>query len=490
MSDTYPATGQVLEQYWFLREGETGLHTFSRIAYYNETTPFLRNLQEFRTMFRPNSPIYTHLLTNDKQYAPLPSDAAESKWIVVQDATWYLGNSPDDAYVQQEADYFTKYTFQDTWRDHDAHGMFADGSNTPDNSTYGAWLVMNTKDTYFGGPLHSDLIVDGIVYNYIVSNHHGDQTPNITNGMDRTFGPQYFHFNHFPAGSDIHTLKADAAQYADPTWNADFYDSIAQYVPNYVPSSQRTTWKLHVDLPEGAKNPIAVLAQNGIDFQDNVFDTKALQYWANIADDGTAEIPMVKADTYRLTIYADGIFGQYIKDDVEVIAGEVHTTHARWREETAGTEIFRIGTPDKSSGEYKHGYELDPTHPLHPEEYRIYWAVYDYPTDFPEGVRFKVGESKESEDLNYVHWSVFGGYANYLRPEPYYGHGDVNNWTIAFDLTDDQIHRKRLATFTVQFAGVKTAAGNTDVYNASEPHANLKYTVNVNGKDLEPWVIP
>jgi rhamnogalacturonan endolyase len=28
---------------------------------------------------------------------------------------------------------------------------------------------MNTKDTYFGGPLHSDLTVDGIVYNYISS---------------------------------------------------------------------------------------------------------------------------------------------------------------------------------------------------------------------------------------------------------------------------------------------------------------------------------
>jgi hypothetical protein len=39
--------------------------------------------------------------------------------------------------------------------------MFSNGS------TFGAWLVMNTKDTYFGGPLHSDLIVDGIVYNYI-----------------------------------------------------------------------------------------------------------------------------------------------------------------------------------------------------------------------------------------------------------------------------------------------------------------------------------
>lgn len=53
---------------------------------------------------------------------------------------------------------------------------FADGSKTEDGDAYGAWLVMNTKDTYFGGPLHSDLTVDGILYNYISSNHHGDQT--------------------------------------------------------------------------------------------------------------------------------------------------------------------------------------------------------------------------------------------------------------------------------------------------------------------------
>src|ERR1700733_11457150 len=88
MSETYPPTGQTLEQYWFLREGETGLHTFSRLAYYNKTTPFLRNMQEFRTLFRPNTPLWTHLFTNPDQYAPLPSANATANEITVQDATW------------------------------------------------------------------------------------------------------------------------------------------------------------------------------------------------------------------------------------------------------------------------------------------------------------------------------------------------------------------------------------------------------------------
>lgn len=167
MSEVYPPTGQMMEQYWFLREGETGLHTFSRLAYYNKTTPFLRNLQEMRVLFRPNTPLWTHLLTNENTHAPLPSKNAVSNQVVVQDATWYLGNTPEDPYVQQMADYFTKYTFQDAWRDHDVHGMYSDGSTSKDGSTFGSWLVMNTKDTYFGGPIHSDLTVDGIVYNYL-----------------------------------------------------------------------------------------------------------------------------------------------------------------------------------------------------------------------------------------------------------------------------------------------------------------------------------
>jgi rhamnogalacturonan endolyase len=494
MSETYPPTGQILEQYWFLRDGETGLHTFSRLVYHNSTTPFLRNLQEFRTLFRPNTPLWTNLSTNAIQYAPLPrpnpAAGGVGEFTTVQDATWFLPNR-SDPYVIQESDYFTKYTFSDIWRDHLVHGLFADGSKSQDGSTYGAWVVMNTRDTYFNGPKNSDLVVDGILYNYIVSNHHGNGTPNITDGFDRTFGPQYHHFNKGVAGTTLEDSRQDALQYAYPEWNADFYDSIAKHLPNYVPTSGRGSWKGNMKLPQGAQKPVAVLAQNKVDFQDNVLDTKAYQYWADIdATTGSVQIPRVKAGTYRLTVFANGVFGQFTQDNIVVRAGKTTSTKSRWKAESAGTELWRIGTPDRSSGEYRHGYARDPTHPLHPEEYRIYWAAYDYPTDFPEGVHFKVGESDTATDLNYVHWSVFGGYANSVRPEPYYGNGDVNNWTISFDTTKHDLQRKTKATFTVQLAGAKTAAGNTDVYNATEPYSNLPYTVCVNGHDLEPWVIP
>ncbi|QDS76559.1 hypothetical protein FKW77_006790 [Venturia effusa] len=507
MSETYPSTGQVLEQYWFLRDGETGLHTFSRLYYLNETTPFLRNLQEFRTLFRPNTPLWTNLSTNAELFAPLPSANATKKQVTVQDATWYLGNSTDDAYVIETADYFTKYTFADTWRDSDVHGMYADGTQSKDGSTFGAWLVMNTKDTYagsldfvlkalltvsqWGGPIHSDLMVDGIVYNYIVSNHHGDGTPNIMNGFDRTFGPQYFHFNKGSSNTTLNELRKDAVQYADPSWNAAFYDSIAHLVPGYVPTSSRGTFKALVKLPSGTcDNPIAVLAQNGVDFQDNAQSITDYQYWADIdPKTGLVIIPRVKAGTYRLTIYADGVFGWYTQDDIVVKAGETVSVDVTWDAESAGTELWRIGTPDKSAGEFKHGYTPDPSHPNQIEEYRVYWGAYDFPTDFPEGVNFRVGESKESEDWNYIHWSVYGGYANYLHPVPT-ASSKIHDWTISFTLAQQDIRNKKTATLTIQLAGAKTAAGNTDIYNATQRYSNLPLTVTANGEELESWVIP
>lgn len=332
---------------------------------------------------------------------------------------------------------------------------------------------------------------DGIIYNYISSNHHGDQTPNITNGFDRTFGPSYFYLNKGPAGSSLDSLRSDAAKYADPSFAASFYDDIAQYVTGYVTTSERGSWQAKLNLPQGASSGIAILSQNGVNYQDNVYDTKAYQYWANIDSNGKVNIDRIKAGTYRLTVYASGVFGFYEQDGVVINAGQnTNSKNIKWDGESAGTEVWRIGVPDLSSGGFRHGYAPDTSHPLQPPEYRIYWGVYDFINDFPDGVNFHVGQSSENIDWNYVQWSVFGGYANSNRPKQVEGNGEINNWTITFDLNDKDLRKKSDATFTVQLAGAKTAAGNTDIYNATELYSNLPLVVAVNGKELEPWVIP
>ncbi|KAJ5672736.1 Glycoside hydrolase-type carbohydrate-binding [Penicillium longicatenatum] len=476
LTDTYTPTGQQFQQYWFLRDGETGLHMFSRLTYHNETTPYLRNLQEFRTLFRPNSDLWTHLTSSEIQIAPLPSKDAIANEIVVQDATWTFNNTPTDAYYTQFSDYFTKYTFSNQWRNNSVHGMYADGS-TSTGATYGAWLVMNTKDTYYGGPLHSDLTVDGIVYNYIVSNHHGEGTPNITNGFDRTFGPQYYLFNGGKDSSaSLEDLRSEAEELANPHWNAAFYDSIAKHVVGYAPSSQRGSVKGTVKLPKGATRPIAILTVDGQYFQDNSVVPSSYQYWTDINKDGSFSIDRVKEGKYRLTIYAEGIFGDFIRDGIIVRAGKQTSVRDKWEPESAGTEIWRIGIPDKSSGEFRRGSARDPTHPLHPPEYLIYWGAYDWRADFPDGINYTIGTSDPATDLSAVHWSVFGPTAG----DSYVEYDTTYDWDIHFTLTSKQLKKRKTGTLTLQLAAVKTASGNTDVYSSTEPYTNLSLESYIN----------
>jgi rhamnogalacturonan endolyase len=283
-------------------------------------------------------------------------------------------------------------------------------------------------------------------------------------------------------------LRAEAAALANNTYASQFYDDIAQYLPNYVTTSERGSWKAHINLPQGATNPIAILSAPGYDYQDNVFDTTAYQYWAEVPDNGQVEISRVKAGDYRLTVYADNIFGDFVYENVTVKAGqETHIGDIKWTAESAGTELWRLGVPDKSAGEYKHGNTPDASHPLQPPEYRIYWGAYDFIDDFPNGVNFKIGSSSEVNDFNYVHWSVFGG--SLTRPQVV-ASSTINNWTISFDVDDKDIKHTTLGTFTVQFAGVTTAAGNTDVYSSTAKYSNLPYVVAVNGHDLDPYIVP
>ncbi|KAL2199427.1 galactose mutarotase-like domain-containing protein [Corynascus similis CBS 632.67] len=475
--------GRTFESYYFLRDGETGLHTFARVAYPNGGA-----LGELRFLFRPtgSGTIWNHLSSSDDMWSVLPSDAGGG-FTTVQDTTYRVtGDGVNAVYREQMSDYFSKYMFSESWEYHTHHGLFSDGQGTQDGSTYGAWLVMNTKDTYFNGPKWSDLTVDGIVYNYIISNHHGNGNPD-TRDFDRTFGPQYYYFNKGEKDASINDLRCDAARFANASWNADFYDDIAKHVPGYLPTSGRGTWSGRITLPEGVTKPIAVLASNGMDFQDNNLANKDRQYWGEVASDGSITIPRVAAGTYRLTVYGVGIFGEYTQDDVVVRAGDTTTTEATWTAESAGTELWRIGTPDRSSGDFRHGDERDETRTNKPEQHRLYWAVHDFPDDFPEGVSFHVGESDPQRDFNYIQWSVFGGKGNAIRPDPYYDN-TVNVWNITFDVTAEQLEGKTVATFTVQLAGVKTSAGNLD--SASKPFADLDYTVIVNGQPLPVWTIP
>lgn len=62
LQDTYPPTGQLFQQFWFLRDGETGLHSFSRAAYHNTTVRILTYMPMYQLSARSFGPyICRHL---------------------------------------------------------------------------------------------------------------------------------------------------------------------------------------------------------------------------------------------------------------------------------------------------------------------------------------------------------------------------------------------------------------------------------------------
>ncbi|KAI0735193.1 galactose mutarotase-like protein [Earliella scabrosa] len=466
------AAGSLVQRSWFLRDGETGLHSFVRLAFQNATAAPKGALGEVRTMFRPNGGPWTTLVTNAEQWAPIPGAEAIANQVQVQDATWYLGRTPDDAYVQQESDYWTKYSFADN-QTNKAHGLYGQSS---DGTPIGAWWVVNQKDTFFGGPFHVDLMVDGIIYNKQSTSHGGATSPNITDGFDRTFGPQTYLSNHAPLGPSLQDLLADAEQYADPAWNAEFYDKIAPHVVGYAPTSSRGSFSANVHVPPGAEDVVAILSANGVHFQDSANDPSAYQYWQTDVRDGVVNIDRVKEGTYRLTVAASGIFGDYVQDDIVVQAGKQTYINATWVPESAGTELWRIGVPDKSAGEFKNGLERDFTHPRQPSKYRIYWGAWDFPSEFPGGVNFTIGKSVESRDWNYVHWSQYG--PTYTRNDTV---TDINRWTINFPIggnTTPRLTEDSVATLTIQLAAAKSTAGNTDANQGAWPTFPISIYVN------------
>ncbi|WVQ75336.1 hypothetical protein IAR50_004953 [Cryptococcus sp. DSM 104548] len=487
MSETYEATGQKFQQWWFLRDGEPGFHTFTRLQFDNGTEGVdLGNLQEFRQVISPNSPIWTHLVTNEIQYGHLPSAAAIANEKTVQDATWYLNVSSGNPYKSESSDYFTKYEWADLYGDHFAHGFFADGSSangSTNGSTLGLWTVFNNLEGYTGGPMRSDLVVDTNIYNYYASNHHGASTMNITSGFDRIFGPTFIYLNK---GGDLQSLYADAKSYSNSSFAADFYDDVTDLIPGYAPSSQRGDFYAQITLPDNATNAKVVLAQNGVDFQDNV-DFSVGQYWANISSNGTVTVPRVKAGTYRVTVYAEGVFGQFEQDDVVVSAGDGdgEPFKIEWSGKSHGIELWRIGVPDKTAGEFRHGFARDNNHSSHQEEYRQYWGAWDFPNDFPNGVNYTIGRSDPAQDWNYVHYSIYGG--TYTRPE--YVVENVNVWTVNWTPDGDLNVTGKTAGLTIQLASARTASGNLDLPEPTSNYSNIDYTVRVNDNDPLVWTI-
>ena len=143
-------------------------------------------------------------------------------------------------------------------------------------------------------------------------------------------------------------------------------------------------------------------------------DGKHYQYWTRADATGRFTIPNTRPGKYVLYAFTDGVLGDFSRADVQVEAGKtVDLGVLIWTPVRYGRQLWDIGIPDRSAGEFRHG------------DHYWQWGLYNlYPEEFPNDVDFVIGKSDWRHDWNYV------------QPPRPNGNGGWTNttWRIRFNL--------------------------------------------------------
>jgi rhamnogalacturonan endolyase len=407
------------EVHYVLRKAERGLHVFAIHHYAKGTsTPFP---EESRFVLRVDPKIFTYAYTSEQKHGPFPLPAALRAAKAVMDATFLL----------LDGLLYSKYDWVDFLFGHWGHGVTGDGT--------GIWILHGSMEYFIGGPTRQELMVHTtdttpVLLEMYTGNHFlGKNTEREfpkDGGWSKLYGPTFIYVNE---GKDGDTMLQDAKAKAAKLENSWPY----QWMKNDLYPLQRGSAHGKLRLPNGSGAADAVVFLTSpckewqLQFKDYLFTTRADK-------DGQFQIKNIRPGTYTLYAYAPGIIGEYRQDNVTVKApGEVDFGTIPWAPPVHGKTLWQVGTPDRLAAEFRHGDE--------PRAYGL-WAQYS--KDFPDGVNFVIGKSKERTDWNFAQ---FPG----------------STWNMLFD-SNEKLKGK--ATLTLAIAG---ASGNSSV------------TVLVNGTAVE-----
>lgn len=170
-------------------------------------------------------------------------------------------------------------------------------------------------------------------------------------------------------------------------------------------------------------------------------DAKYYQFWVRADSDGRFTIPAVRPGTYTLRAIATGVLGEFTKANVAVGAGQTLATgDLTWTPICRGKQLWEIGVPDRTAGEFRHG------------DHYWQWGLYNqYPTDFPGDVNFVIGKSDTRRDWNYCQC-------------PRDDRPSGTPWTITFDLP-----KAVSGTATLRLAFAATSARSLAVFVNDKP---------------------
>lgn len=377
-----------LIRHHIVRAGEAGVHLAYSYDHPAELHGF--RIDQHRYVFYTAGDTFTHASVPDdvigtpwrEAAAQMPTADELSRAPMVMDATYDLEGT-GSSYPRR---HYTKYDWAVYMKDHSLHGLYGNG--------YGMWAALPSLEAFTGGPVRQDLILHQTSGGPVLlvephATHYGAPPVRVEAGRawQKTYGPYFVYLNK---GDDPRAMRRDAARHARFEAHAEFYDRLA--VEGWGPTAERSRVHGKAQIP-GVSNltgAVAVLSDNRVEMQRTVL---GYNYWTDIDEGGQFVLDNVRPGTYRLTIYGDGIWGEYVIDDVEVGAGQdVRLGRMVWTPESNGHPVFQIGSPNKTSVEYRNG-----------KDFRQYGLYTRFHEDFPDGVTYIVGQSTEAA-WNYIQY--------------------------------------------------------------------------------------
>ena len=327
--------------------------------------------------------------------------------------------------------YECKYDYSADFGDLDAWGW----SSTTDH--IGVWMTAPSKEYYPGGPMKRELMCHAtpVLLNMLGGTHYGmGSEGDVAAGENwqKVYGPFLIYCNHVPAT----TPNASLALWQDATAQGRAEQAQWPYSwftePAYVAAAGRgtVTGRLLIQATGAASVPAAnawvgvaipqVGTTNAADFQ---LWSKNYQFWVKTDAAGNFSIPKVLPGTYTLFAFGGGATGQFTRASAATVTAGATAAlgNVNWTPTRIAPTVWEIGVPDRSSQEFRHGtdYWMGGTYP-NPN-----WAKFmNYSTDFPQDVRYTVGQSNWATDWNYVQpYNVVGTTQN-AAPE----------WKVNFNL--------------------------------------------------------
>ena len=271
--------------------------------------------------------------------------------------------------------------------------------------------------------------------------HYGGTVLNIEKGEEwrKTIGPFMLYVN---SGATPEAMYKNAVSQAVKESKDWVYDWAAD--ENYPKKSGRGTAVGQIILKDTPKSKMSNLRVGlthadyktaGGETVDWQKDGRYYQFWTRGDAAGKFTIPNVRPGGYTLHAFADGVLGEFVKADVKIEAGKsIDLGKLNWQPVRYGKQIWEIGIPDRTAGEFRHG------------DHYWQWGIYnEYPKDFPNDVNFIIGKSDFHKDWNLMQ-------VPRAKDDSGKGRGDETVWKVKFDLPQNPSGK---ATLRIAFAGTE-----------------------------------